>query len=58
MYWKKDNGSLSSLIESADLMESEDIMEYGKKAIERIDSAFSWKFIGDRYAQVFLNRGK
>ena len=54
LYWKKDNGSLSSLIESADLMDSEEIIEYGKKAKERIESAFSWKLIAECYHDIFI----
>lgn len=55
LYWKKDIGSLSRLIEKTDIMNSEVIDEYGNKAKERIRRAFSWKYIGDRYNEVFIN---
>ncbi len=53
LYWKKDNGSLSSLIENADLMDSEGIITYGTKAKDRIESAFSWAYIGQKYKEVW-----
>ena len=54
LYWKKDMGSLSRLIDEADGMSSEDREKYGMAAKARIKSAFSWQFIGDEYKRVWL----
>lgn len=53
LYWKKEEGSLSSLIDIVDKMNSQQRTEYGLKAKERIKSAFSWEFIGDEYKRVW-----
>lgn len=57
LYWKKEKGNLSQLIEKADKMSEELIDQYGCKAKERIKSAYSWNFIGDEYRKVFFNNG-
>ena len=54
LYWSKENGDLAKLIESADRMTPEEIAEMGKKAKERIRTAYSWEFICGRYAEEFL----
>ena len=55
LYWKKTNGSLINLIDKADNMDLSEINEYSQKAKERINNAFSWKFIGDEYKKVWIN---
>lgn len=57
MYWTKHSGSLATLIDKADKMSMEERAEYGKKAKQRIKSAYSWSFICDRYADVFELKG-
>lgn len=54
LYWKKDEGSLSKLIDEADEMDSQLRTEYGLKAKERIESAYSWEFIGDEYRKLWV----
>ena len=54
LYWNKEEGSLSSLIEKSDNMDISDIKEFGIRSKERIKNAFSWKFIGERYKSVFI----
>ena len=54
MYWNKDSGSLSSLIDKADEIDSMQRSEYGLRAKERIKSAYSWEFIGSEYKRVWL----
>ena len=54
LYWKKDEGNLSGLINTADEISAEERAEYGRKAKERIRNAFSWEFIGDEYKRVWL----
>lgn len=53
LYWTKDKGNLAALIDESDAMSSEKIEELGKKAKERIKSAYSWKYIGDEYKRVW-----
>lgn len=55
IYWNKDDGNLAALIDKADNMETEKIRELGIKAKERIKDAYSWKYITDRYKDVFMD---
>lgn len=54
LYWTKDDGDLAKLIDKADGMNVEDREALGKKAKERVRTAYSWQFICDRYAEEFL----
>ena len=54
LYWTKENGSLSGLIDQADRMDSKRRTEFGLKAKERVKGAYSWKFIGDEYKRVWI----
>ena len=54
LYWNKEDRNLASLIEAADEMTEEQILEYGKKAKQRIEDEYSWEYISDRYAKKFL----
>lgn len=56
LYWSKEKGSLKDLIEEADRMDKTVRADYGRRARERIKSAFSWKFIGDEYKKVWNGR--
>lgn len=56
LYWSKEDGSLSTLIEKADRFETSQIEEYSVKAKNRIKSAYSWEYICKKYADVFLNQ--
>lgn len=49
LYWKKDKGSLSALIDRVDQMSAEERERYGTIAKGRIRTAYSWQYIGDRY---------
>lgn len=53
LYWTKEEGSLSALIERADRMSGEEREALSKKAKERIRTAYSLELIADRYKQVF-----
>ena len=55
MYWSKEPGSLARLIDAADKADTEKLIEYGKKAKQRIREAYSWQFICNRYEDVFEN---
>lgn len=54
LYWTKENGNLAKMIERADLFDNKDISEYGKRAKERIQKAYSWEFICGKYEKVWL----
>lgn len=54
LYWNKDEGNLAELINRADNISPEDKAEYGRLAKKRIEEAYSWQFICDRYAEEFL----
>ncbi len=53
LYWNKCESNLSELISQADSMSIEQRSEYGRRAKKRIESAFSWKFIGEEYKRVW-----
>ena len=54
LYWTKDEGNLSKLINNVDGMSNEDRLVFGAKAKERVKAAYSWQFICDRYFEEFL----
>lgn len=58
LYWTKEEGNLSDLFNRADSLSEENISTLGKKAKKRIMDAYSWKFISDRYEEVFLEAGE
>lgn len=53
LYWTKEDGNLSRLIEIADQMSDEDREDLGEKARKRIKEAYSWEFICGKYEDVF-----
>ena len=53
LYWTKEDGCLSDLIEKADSMSDSMREEYGNLAKARISSAYSWEYIGDRYKEIW-----
>ena len=56
LYWSKEEGSLSKLIDEADKMDASARADYGNRAKARIKDAFSWRFIGDEYKKVWMIR--
>ena len=54
LYWSKESGSLARLIEQSDVMPAEQIAALGVAAKKRIATAYSWQFITDEYAKLFL----
>ena len=54
LYWTKEELSLAKLIDKADKMLIEDIEALGAAAKQRIESAYSWQFIADRYYETFV----
>ncbi len=55
LYWNKDVGNLAKLLDMADEMEANDRESLGRKARERVGTAYSWPFICDKYAAAWLN---
>ncbi len=56
LYWGKGNGQLAELIHKADRLDESEIKELGKKAKNRISTAYSWDYIVGRYEEVFLKK--
>ena len=54
LYWTKEDGNLANLINEADSLMELDIKALAMKARKRIQDHYSWKFISDRYEEVFL----
>ncbi|WP_395015930.1 beta 1-4 rhamnosyltransferase Cps2T [Robinsoniella peoriensis] len=55
LYWNKIEGNLASLIDTVDCMSSEEIVAYRTKAKKRITDAYSWKYISEKYENIFLD---
>lgn len=53
LYWNKENGNLASLINKADNLSKDEIDKLGKKAKNRVEETYSWKYITDKYLKVF-----
>ena len=53
LYWSKKDGDLAGLIDKTDEMNTECRNKFGEAAKKRIESAYSWKFIGDEYKKVW-----
>lgn len=55
LYWNKENGNLSDLINQVESFSDCEINELANKARKRILSAYSWQAIADKYADLFVN---
>ena len=56
LYWREDIGDLAELIDKADLMSHVEISDMGNKAKNRIDTAYSWQLIVDKYEELWERR--
>lgn len=54
LYWSKEEGDLSKLIDEADVMSEEQRNDLSRKAKLRIKIAYSWELISDKYKDVWL----
>ena len=54
LYWDKEKGSLTALIDKAEQLSNEEQEEMGRKAKQRIRSAYSWEKIVSQYESLFL----
>lgn len=50
LYWTKEEGDLARLIDCCEDIERDEI---GRKAKERINSAYSWEYICNQYAEIW-----
>lgn len=55
IYFTKEDGNLASIINNADEMDEESRLEFGKKAKARINEAYTWQIICDKYEKAFLS---
>ncbi len=55
LYWTKEKGSLSDLIDKAEQMNIGEIYALGDKARKRIKQSYSWNYIADQYKKLFLS---
>lgn len=53
LYWTKEEGSLAALIDAVSAMPAERYADYGRRAKARIQEAYSWPSIAEKYAAVF-----
>lgn len=54
LYWSKKEGNLAKLIDNVDGISVDERNLFGCKAKQRIQAAYSWQFICDRYIEEFL----
>lgn len=52
-YWNKQEGNLANLLDEMENISQEQIEQYGKKAKERIEEAYSWEKIIKQYEKLF-----
>ncbi len=54
LYWNKEDGNLSSLLNSIENMNEEQINFYGTMAKERIQKSYSWEKVVNKYEKIFI----
>lgn len=54
LYWSTDDGDLASLINKADQMNEDEIIEMGNKAKNRVAKEYTWDKICKKYEDVFI----
>ncbi len=52
-YWTKKEGSLRNLIEQCDEVKEKDADELGRRAVNRIESQYSWTHIAEEYEAIW-----
>lgn len=55
LYWTKEEGNLTALIDSVDKYSDAQIEEMGAKAKKRIADSYSWELICSKYEDIFTN---
>lgn len=56
MYWGRESGNLSKLIDWADQMGADEIEKIGERAKKRVSERYTWDKICRQYENVFTNR--
>ncbi len=56
LYWKKDHGDLSRLLCRAEAITEEMMSNMGILARKKITEQYNWKYISDRYLEIFFDR--
>lgn len=54
IYWTKDEGSLSQVIDKVQHFDTATISDYGRKAKDRILDSYTWEIVVDGYEREFL----
>lgn len=54
IYWNKEKGNLAATIERADMLPAEEIKALANASTGRIANAYSWAFISNEYAGVWV----
>jgi len=54
LYFTKETGNLSALIEKADQLPGDVLKKYGDASTKRIQEAYSWDFICNQYESLFV----
>ena len=55
LYWSREENNLAALIDEADKMSEENILELGRKAKERVTKEYTWEKICEQYLQTFVD---
>ena len=55
IYWNKEDGNLSNLINNLENIKPDEIQKYGIKAKERIKEIYNWQKIVKQYETIFLS---
>lgn len=53
LYWDKETGSLSNLLNKAEKMDQAKINTLGQMSRQRIENNYSWQLITDKYNKIF-----
>lgn len=53
LYWTKEENNLANLIDFCDQLSDSNRLELGNKAKARINDAYSWKLISQKYKNIF-----
>ena len=56
LYWGRESGNLSKLIDWADQMGADEIEKIGERAKKRVSERYTWDKICRQYENVFTNR--
>ncbi len=54
LYWNQEENNLASLLDKAEQLSQEEIEQLSKKAIQRINHAYSWEKIIQDYETIFM----